>query len=65
MNESSVHELYCKNQPPTLSLLLAALHNVPRFQKDQLYNLLKELGFIYWKKENKAIRTGRNDASEQ
>jgi len=29
MNESSVHEFYFKNQPPTLSLLLVAFHNVP------------------------------------
>jgi hypothetical protein len=60
MNESTVHEFYFKNQPPTLSLLLVALHNVPSHPDFKR----KELGTVYWKKQNKAIMTGRNDASE-
>jgi hypothetical protein len=57
MNESSIHAFYFKNQPPTLSLLLVALHSVPSRPDFKM-------GTVYWKKQNKAIMTGRNDANE-
>jgi hypothetical protein len=59
-----VHEFYFKNQPPTLNSLLAAVNNeldLPDFKRTTLYVLLKELGFVYEKRGNKAITIERDD----
>jgi transposase len=59
-----VHEFYFKNQPPTLNSLLVAVNNdlsLPYFKRTTLYVLLKELGFVYEKRGNKAIMIERDD----
>jgi hypothetical protein len=59
-----VHGFYFKNHPPTLYSLLAAVNNdldLPDFKRTTLYVLLKELGFVYEKRGNKAIIIERDD----
>jgi transposase len=59
-----VHEFYFKNQPPTLNSILAAVNNdldLPDFKRTTLYVLLKELGFVYEKRENKATMIEKDD----
>lgn len=53
-----VHEFYFKNQQHTLRTLLTAINNdpsLPDFKRTTLYVLLKQLGFVYEKRGNKAI----------
>lgn len=59
-----VHSFYMKNVPPTLKSILAAVNSdndLPNFKKSSFHLLLKEMGFTYSKRGNRALLIERED----
>ena len=59
-----VHEFFFRNKPPTLNSILMAVNSdpdLPDFKRTTLYELLKDLGFVYERRGKKALLLERDD----
>ena len=59
-----VHGFFLENLPPTLASVLSAVNNdpdLPNLKRTTLYRLLNDIGFVYGKKEKKALLIERDD----
>lgn len=59
-----VHSFFGKNKPPTLNLVLNQINeseNLPKLTRMTLYRILKDIGFRFEKRRNKAMLLERDD----
>ena len=59
-----VHQFYRRNEPPTVTKLLKDVNddeNLPNFHISTLTRILKDIGFVYIKRQRKSILIDRDD----